>query len=65
MLTSSRRLGKRVSAMPVKSSSQALEILSLYRLTSHSHYAISVPLLSAHFQCPFFSEDHIEKISHF
>lgn len=49
MLTSSPRLGKCVSAMPVKSSPQALEILSLYRLTSQSHCGFSVPLLSADF----------------
>lgn len=48
MLTSSPRLGKYVSAMPVKSS-QALEILSLYRLSSQCHCGFSVPLLSADF----------------
>lgn len=63
MLTSSR-LGKRASAMPVKSFSQALEILFLYRLTSQNDCGFSVPLLLAHFQCPFTSEDHME-ISHF
>lgn len=65
MLTSFPRLGKHVSAMPVKSS-QALEILLLYRLTSQSHCGFSVPFLSAHFQYSFFSEDHIEKVfSHY
>lgn len=50
MLTSSPRLGKYVSAMlKVKSSPQALEILSLYRLSSQCHCGFSVPLLSADF----------------